>query len=438
MHYIRKFFERKAVSHLTKYLQENFRLLKLVHSSDKTKLWLVEDLKSKEKFLLKVIGRTNLLYSQLSGIKNSALPKIFYVEENDEATYVVEEFLRGSDLQKYFETHGALDEQTACRLAIEICDALKELHKWHIIHRDIKPSNLFLTEEGEFKLIDFDAARMEKPGRFADTRMIGTPGFAAPEQYGFHQTDERTDIFSLGLTLKILLGYEKYRGYLSPVIEKCIEFDPNKRFQSAESLRRAIIRRKRFHRWKKFLVVAGVSVVGLVGYFFQLPVEAPAPVEIPAVEKIQLTESKPPSVQSVAQEVHTEQPTKPEESFAAEENFIPPEEPIYYDEPAPQPTTNPAPTEEVAQKNSAPKIDYSAADSSELTGSFMPREVFARDENWSEEETNRKYDEYTKRVELGRRVNAFRESLPDDLSKEERNVALTEFNRRAKDALGLK
>lgn len=432
------------MSHLTKYLRENFRLVKLVHGSDKTKLWLVEDLKSKEKFLLKVIGRTNLLYSQLAGLKNSALPKIFYVEESDEATYVVEEFLSGSDLQKYFEAHGALEEQTACRLAIEICDALKELHKWHIIHRDIKPSNLFLTDAGEFKLIDFDAARMEKPGRFADTRMIGTPGFAAPEQYGFHQTDERTDIFSLGLTLKILLGYENYRGFLSPVIEKCIEFDPNKRFQSAESLRRAIIRRKRFHKWKKFLVVAGVGVVSLGGYFFLPSSEPTAPVEVPAVEKIQQPETtspnevNPPSVQPVAQELPTEQPTKPEESFAAEENFIPPDEPIYYDEPAPQPTTNPAPTEEVAQKNSAPKIDYSAADSSELTGSFMPREVFARNENWSEEETNRKYDEYIKRVELGRRVTTFRESLPDDLSKEERNVALTEFNRRAKDALGLK
>ena len=366
------------------------------------------------------------------GDKNSALPKIFYVEESDESTYVVEEFFLGSDLQKYLEGHGALDEQTACRLATEICDALKELHKWHIIHRDIKPSNLFLTDAGEFKLIDFDAARMEKPGRFADTRMIGTPGFAAPEQYGFHQTDERPDIFSLGLTLKILLGYEKYRGFLSPVIEKCIEFDPNKRFQSAKRLRRAIIWRRSFHRWKKFLVVACVGVVSLVGYFFQLPVEAPAPVKVPDVEKI------PPSVQAIAQEVPTEQATAPEESFAVEENFSPPEEPIYYEEPAPQPTTNPAPTEEVVPKTPAPEIDYSAADSSEITGSFMQREIFADNSNLSEEETDKKYDEYIRRVELGRRVDAFAESLPDDLSKEERNTALTEFNRRAEEALGLK
>ena len=289
--------------HLTKYLQENFRLLKLIHSSDKTKLWLIENLKSEEKFLLKVIGRTNLLYSQLAGIKNSALPKIFYVEESDKATYVVEEFLRGLDLKKNFDTRGALDEQTACRLAIEICNGLKKLHKWHIIHRDM-----------------------------------------------------------------------------------CIEFDPNKRFQSAESLRRAIIRRRHFHRWKKFLVVVSVGVASLSGYFFQPSSESVASVEIPAVEKIQPTETKPSSVQPVAEDFLTEQPTEPEESFAAEEIFSPHDEPIYYDdEPAPQPTFEPATTEEATPKNLAREIDYSAANSSELTGSFMPREVFARNENWSEE-----------------------------------------------------
>ena len=171
------------------------------------------------------------------------------------------------------------------------------------------------------------------------------------------------------------------------------------------------------------------------------PVEVPALVEVPAVEKIQPSESKPPSVQPVTQEFPTKQPTKPEESFAAEEIFIPPAEPIHYAEPAPQPTqpaTNPAPTKEIAKKNPAPELDYSAADSSEITGSFMPREVFASGENWSEEETDKKYEEYVKRVEVGRRVEAFIESLPDDLSEEERNAAVTEFHHRANDALGLK
>lgn len=217
---------------LTKYLREHYCLLRLLHDSDKTKLWLIEESKSGQKFLLKIINRKDLLYSEIAEIKHTALPKIYYVEESGAITYVVEEYLQGFDMQKYLELHGALDEQTICRLAIELCDSLQELHRRHIIHRDIKPSNLFMTDAGNLKLIDFDAARMEKPGKFADTHLIGTPGFAAPEQYGFHQTDERTDIYSLGLTLKLLLDYENYSGFLLPVLNKCIEFDPNKRFNS--------------------------------------------------------------------------------------------------------------------------------------------------------------------------------------------------------------
>ena len=74
---------------LTKYLQENYRLLKIFHSSDKTKLCLVEKIESKQHFLLKVIERTELLCSQIAEIKNPALPEIYHVEESSSVTYVV-------------------------------------------------------------------------------------------------------------------------------------------------------------------------------------------------------------------------------------------------------------------------------------------------------------------------------------------------------------
>ena len=274
---------------LIKYLQKNYRLIRLLHSSPKTKIWLVEENSSHRKCLLKIIERTNLLYPQIAKIKNTALPEIYHVEESGSATYVVEEYLQGMDLQEYIDLRGTLDEQTSCRLAIELCDCLQELHKWHIIHRDIKPSNLFLTDSGNLKLIDFDAARLEKPGKFSDTYMIGTPGFAAPEQYGFHQTDERTDIYSLGLTLKLLLGYENYHGFLSPVLAKCTEFDPNKRFHSVKSLKRAIIRRRRFHKWKSLLAGVCIGCISLACYFL-LPfviqnTSSPVPVEVPTLQK---------------------------------------------------------------------------------------------------------------------------------------------------------
>ena len=262
---------------LSKYLQENYRLIKLLRGSAKTKIWLVEEISSRRKFLLKIIARTGLLYSLIAEIKSAALPEIYHVEESGAATCVVEEYLHGTDLQKYLDLRGSLDEQTVCRLAIALCDCLQELHRRHIIHRDIKPANLFLTDAGELKLIDFDAARLEKPGSFSDTYLIGTPGFAPPEQYGFHQTDERTDIYSLGLTLKLLLGYESYHGFLSPVLAKCTAFDPNKRYDSVQSLKRAIIRQRRLHKWKNFIVAIFIGVVSLSGYFLS---QTPTTVEI--------------------------------------------------------------------------------------------------------------------------------------------------------------
>ena len=425
---------------LTKYLQESFRLLKLVHSSDKTKIFLVEEIATCQKFLLKVINRTGLLYSQIAKIKNATLPKIYHVAESDSATYVVEEYLQGMDLQEYLDLRGKLNEQITCRLAIEVCDCLQELHKWHIIHRDIKPSNLFLTNAGKVKLIDFDAARLEKPGKFADTRFIGTPGFAAPEQYGFHQTDERTDIYSLGLTLKLLLGYENYHGFLSPVLAKCTEFDPNKRFDSARSLKRAIIRRRRFHKWKKLIASACLGVISLGGYFIFSQTMLPVTVEVPAVqEKALPTALKTQNEPTLPEETSVESPTKPTETFVAEELIVPviTNEPTY--EPPHYETLIPQelPTKSVA--TFAREIDFSAADSSDFQERGIPRAVLENQMiDLPSDERNEKIDEYYKRMELNKRQKDFIASLPDDMSQEEKNDAIMEFRRRAKESLNLK
>lgn len=425
---------------LTKYLEENFRLLKLVHSSDKTKIFLVEEIATCQKFLLKVINRTGLLYSQIAKIKNATLPKIYHIEESGSATYVVEEYLHGMDLQVYLDLHGVLDEQTVCRFAIELCECLQELHKWHIIHRDIKPSNLFLTNAGKVKLIDFDAARLEKPGRFTDTHFIGTPGFAAPEQYGFHQTDERTDIYSLGLTLKLLLGYENYHGFLSPVIARCTEFDPNKRFDSARSLKRTIIYRRRFHKWKSLIACPCLGIISLSGYFIFTQTMLPVTVEVPTVqEEVLPAELKAHSELILPEETSIESSTKPTETFVAEELIVPAitnkptYEPIHYETPVPQKLqTKFVPT-------SAREIDFSAADSSDFQERGVPRAVL--EDQMSDlptQERDEKIDEYYKRMELNSRQKNFAASLPDNMSQEEKNVAIMEFRRRAKESLGLK
>ena len=406
---------------LSKYLQENYRLIKLLRSSAKTKIWLVEEISSRRKFLLKIIARTGLLYSLIAEIKSAALPEIYHVEESGKTTCVVEEYLHGMDLQKYLDLRGAFDEQTVCRLAIALCDCLQELHQRHIIHRDIKPANLFLTDAGELKLIDFDAARLEKPGSFADTYLIGTPGFAPPEQYGFHQTDERTDIYSLGLTLKLLLGYENYRGFLSPVLAKCTAFDPNKRFDSARSLKRAIIRHRRLHKWKNFIVATFMGVASLSGYFL---LQTPASFEMPdrqfAPEEKTSTEPETlPSIAPIVEEVPAMVSDKPDEIFSADEIIVPP---IVIEEIVP----------ETAQKVEEKVLEPPPQ---------MSRNDFAnqmRNLNLSDAELDAKQDEHQRRLELNRRVREFMRQLPEDLTAQERNDARFSFYQQEKQRLNLK
>ena len=156
---------------LTKFLREHYNMLKRIHKSAANEIFLVEDTSTHEQFALKIIKRSNLLYSEIAAIEHPNLPKIFHVEETGAATYVVEEFLRGQNLQDYLDVHGAFNESTVIQIGTELCDCLEALHSRHIIHRDIKPANLFLTTSGEVKLIDFDAARREKPNSFADTNL---------------------------------------------------------------------------------------------------------------------------------------------------------------------------------------------------------------------------------------------------------------------------
>ena len=250
---------------LPQNLKEHFKILELIHKTAKTEIWRVEEVDTSKIFVLRIMYRKNLVYKYLATIKHKNLPEIIFVEESESATYVVEEFLNGENLADYINIHGTFDEEKICQIGIELCSCLEKLHACHIIHRDIKPENLFFTNEGNLKLIDFDIARIEKIGRVADTEVLLTQGYAAPEQYGFQQTDERTDIYALGLTLKVLAGYQNYNGFLTPILKKCSSFDPDKRYESAKDLKFAIIRSQRLNKFRKFFAAGFVAVTT---YFF--------------------------------------------------------------------------------------------------------------------------------------------------------------------------
>ena len=145
-----------------------------------------------------------------------------------------------------------------------------------IIHRDIKPDNIIIRPEGEVGLIDFGIARQYKPHRDSDTRIMGSSVTAAPEQYGFAQTDERTDLYALGTTLIWALtgSYDResldsapVSRQLKAVLRKCAAFAPDDRYPTAAAFRAALTRRPglaRRHRWAA--VLAGVlAAAGITG-----------------------------------------------------------------------------------------------------------------------------------------------------------------------------
>ena len=158
---------------------------------------------------------------------------------------MLEEFIDGTTIAEILQTRLYSETETA-KVISELCSALAGLHSLGIIHRDIKPENVMIDRKGAVKLIDYGAAKFYKAYQVNDTVIIGTTGFAAPEQFGIAQSDNRTDIFSLGILLNVMLTGEHpsrrlYQGKrLARVIQKCTQIAPDKRYPNVQRLEKEL------------------------------------------------------------------------------------------------------------------------------------------------------------------------------------------------------
>lgn len=194
----------------------------------------------------KVLPSELELYEKLMATNCQQIAKVYGFDFIIEGLWVVQEYVPGVTLERYLQMHGKLDELTTCAIAYDICEALETLHGIGVIHRDLTPKNLIITEDGALKVIDFGISRIEKEGSTTDTELLGTAGFAAPEQYGFSQTSPRSDIYSLGVLINYMrtLHFPKEeleKGALSSVIEKCIMMDEKDRYQNATEVKEELL-----------------------------------------------------------------------------------------------------------------------------------------------------------------------------------------------------
>lgn len=206
------------------------------------------------------------VFEALKTIQNEHFPQIYRVEETDDGLLVVEEYIEGELLADY-PTVKKITESEYIGIAKQLCAALRVLHE-HIpplIHRDVKPSNVIVNSKGVIKLIDFDSSRVYKEESDGDTRLLGTEKYAAPEQYGFSQTDCRSDIYSLGVVFGMFPEFtsEAKKKRWKKLVEKCTLFAPESRYQTVAEVERELqkVEKAGGIPWVKIAAVAGVLLL---------------------------------------------------------------------------------------------------------------------------------------------------------------------------------
>lgn len=206
---------------------------------------MVQHIESKRVFVKKILTTYDVgvfRYLQMNPIPHT--PRVYEAVEDNNTLIVIEEYINGTSLDTLLDTRGTLTEQEVRFIASQICSILSDFEKATppLVHRDIKPSNIILSDYMEVTLLDMDAAKHQNDIEYQDTQLIGTFGYAAPEQYGFGPSDIRTDIYAVGVLMNVMLTGEfpnekPANGALGNIIRRCTQMDANDRYQTADELR---------------------------------------------------------------------------------------------------------------------------------------------------------------------------------------------------------
>lgn len=218
------------------------------------------------------------ILQKLTEMGLTGIPKAYRIFEENGGVYFLREYIEGTPLSQMVMQKGGIQKRELCKISLKICQAVENFQKLEdpMIHRDIKPENIVVTPTGETVFIDFGTMRSYKKDSQRDTFVVGTRGTAAPEQYGYRQTDQRTDVYAIGQTMLYMVteSYEldqlsecKISRKLKKIIEKACSFEPDKRYADAAELRKAIEKcqednRKVVH--KKAGAAVGLTAAGCI------------------------------------------------------------------------------------------------------------------------------------------------------------------------------
>ena len=189
--------------------------------------------------VVRCLSEKSAAYEELYSVKCKNLPLIFDVINCDDGQIVLEEFIEGVTIAEVMES-GSYRYIGTKKVLRAVCSALQVLHKRSLVHRDVKPENVVIGKDGRVVLIDFNAARKISSAS-KDTVIMGTVGYASPEQLGVAQSDARTDIYAVGVLLNVMItgkhpSEKLAKGKAGRIVRKCTSVNPDERYQSAEKL----------------------------------------------------------------------------------------------------------------------------------------------------------------------------------------------------------
>ena len=278
--------------YLPEDMQEHWTVYECLKESEDSSTFLVKETATGILCVLKW-GRnrqTEFLRNEMEIMKKmadrklSGIPKAYRIFEENGEVYLVREYIEGMSLAQMVLQKGGISEAEICRISRKICQTAEQFQNPDepMIHRDIKPENIVVTPGSEVVFIDFGTMRSYKKDGSRDTFVVGTRGTAAPEQYGYTQTDQRTDVYAIGQTMLYMVSESYEMNQLSEcavsrrmkkIIEKACSFEPDKRYGDAAQLRRAVEKCQANNR-KKVYKKAG-AVLGLIAAGYILAIFSP-------------------------------------------------------------------------------------------------------------------------------------------------------------------
>ncbi|MCR5727756.1 MAG: protein kinase [Lachnospiraceae bacterium] len=211
---------------------------------------IVQHIGSNKIYVKKTLGVYNsTVYAFIKEHPINGIPNIVDVYDDGTRLTVIEEYISGYSLLEMSNADHIFTIVEIVSIVTKLCNIVASLHDLNppIIHRDIKPSNVIVSTEGDVYLIDLNAAKFFDETKSEDTALLGTQGYAAPEQYGFGSSSVKTDIYAVGALISHLLSLCEEKNTIEAnrlyqVADKCMQIDPRKRYNSVSMLKSALIR----------------------------------------------------------------------------------------------------------------------------------------------------------------------------------------------------